>query len=196
MHGTNYCAFTPAGTRPMPNDFCLYQTIPASKLQAGTYRVSCLFWSESGLEGMGRLFAGSQVQYFGSPHTYEKNLTEGEQASFASYPVTSADSQSMQELSVEVTVGEGEDLTLGIRSGSLGGDGIQPTGSNRAGKFRVDYFRIERISSADPDHLPSPKSTQPDKRHGGIYNISGQKVAPGHLSRGIYITDGKKFTSK
>ena len=105
MHGKNYCAFTPSGYRPMPNDLCLYQTIPASKLQPGVYRVSCLFWSEAGLEGMGRLFANNEVQYYGSPHDYENNLTPGETNTFASYISEAVDGKSMQELSVVVTIG-------------------------------------------------------------------------------------------
>lgn len=196
MHGKNYCAFTPAGYRPMPNDFCLYQTIPASKLQAGTYRVSCLFWSESGLEGMGRLFANNEVQYYGSPHDYEQNLTQGENNSFASYISEAVDGKSMQELSVVVTLEEGEDLTVGIRSGSIKGDGTQVTGTNRTGKFRVDYFRIEQLSTDDPDGIALPnesyESYQPYKSH-KTYNLSGQQMQKGQLPKGIYIRNGKKI---
>ena len=196
MHGKNYCAFTPAGYRPMPNDFCLYQTIPASKLKPGTYRVSCLFWSEAGLEGMGRLFANNEVQYYGSPHDYEQNLTWGENNSFASYISEAVDGKSMQELSVEVTIKAGEDLTLGIRSGSLKGDGTQVTGSNRTGKFRVDYFRIERISNDDPDGIQPVYNSQLAVHSSAVYNLNGQMVNGkrlNNLPKGIYIRNGKKI---
>ena len=197
MHGKNYCAFTPAGYKPMPNDLCLYQTIPAAKLQPGTYRVSCLFWSETGLEGMGRLFANNEVQYYGSPHDYEQNLTQGENNTFASYISEAVDGRSMQELSVEVAVEPGEDLTLGIRSGSLKGDGTQVTGSNRTGKFRVDYFRIERISDFDPDGIRDLKDLNDLKVSKVLkdswYNLNGQKVSGSNLPRGIYIRNGKKI---
>ena len=196
MHGNNYCAFTPAGYRPMPNDFCLYQTIPASKLKPGTYRVSCLFWSEAGLEGMGRLFANNEVQYYGSPHDYEQNLTWGENNSFASYISEAVDGKSMQELSVEVTIEAGEDLTLGIRSGSLKGDGTQVTGSNRTGKFRVDYFRIERISNDDPDGIQPVYNSQLAVHSSAVYNLNGQMVNGkrlNNLPKGIYIRNGKKI---
>ena len=195
MHGKNYCAFTSAGYSPMPNDLCLYQTIPASKLHAGVYRISCLFWSEAGLEGMGRLFANNEVQYFASPHEYEQNLTEGENNSFASYISEATDGKSMQELSVEVTIEEGEDLTLGIRSGSIKGDGTQATGQNRTGKFRVDYFHIERISDDSEDAIPAIAAFTPRTVLQGIYNLSGQKVK-GDLPKGIYIRNGKKVVIK
>ena len=198
MHGQNYCAFTPSGYKPMPNDFCLYQTIPADKLQPGTYRVSCLFWSEAGLEGMGRLFANNEVQYYSSAHDYEQNLTPGENNSFAAYISEAVDGKSMQELSVLVSIGEGEDLMLGIRSGSLKGDGTQPTGTNRTGKFRVDYFRIERLTDDDPDGIASPDET--DKPYMSYrtyksyetYDLSGRKTANCKLQKGIYIRNGRK----
>lgn len=196
MHGLNYCAFTPAGYTPMPNDLCLYQTIPAGKLQPGTYRVSCLFWSEAGLEGMGRLFANNEVQYYGSPHDYEQNLTWGENNSFASYISEAVDGKSMQELSVEVTIEAGEDLTLGIRSGSLKGDGTQVTGSNRTGKFRVDYLRIERISDDDPDGIQPVYNSQLAVHSSAVYNLNGQMVNGkrlNNLPKGIYIRNGKKI---
>lgn len=196
MHGKNYCAFTPAGYKPMPNDLCLYQTIPAVKLQPGTYRVSCLFWSEAGLEGMGRLFANNEVQYYGSPHDYEQNLTQGENNTFASYISEAVDGKSMQELSVEVTVEAGEDLTLGIRSGSLKGDGTQVTGSNRTGKFRVDYFRIERISDFDPDGIKPINGPQLAVHSSAVYNLNGQMMNGkrlNNLPKGIYIRNGKKI---
>ena len=199
MHRQNYCAFTPAGYVPMPNDFCLYQTIPASKLQAGAYRVSCLFWSEAGLEGMGRLFANNEVQYYGSSHDYEQNLTQGESNSFASYISEAVDGKSMQELSVIVLVEEGEDLTLGIRSGSLKGNGTQPTGTNRTGKFRVDYFRIERLSGNEADAIALPqesyKSYKTYKSY-ETYDLSGRKVTDSHLPKGIYIRNGRKVVIK
>ena len=208
MHGQNYCAFTPAGYKPMPNDFCLYQTIPASKLQPGTYRVSCLFWSEAGLEGMGRLFANNEVQYYGSVHDYEQNLTPGEHNSFASYISEAVDGKSMQELSVIVTLGAGEPLTLGVRSGSIKGDGTQVTGTNRTGKFRVDYFRIEQLAEADdPDGIQLAKEAyeaygahRAHRAHGAYgaitHDLLGRRVRGGALEKGIYIRNGKKIVIK
>jgi hypothetical protein len=146
---------------------------------------------------MGRLFANNEVQYFASPHEYEQNLTEGENNSFASYISEATDGKSMQELSVEVTIEEGEDLTLGIRSGSIKGNGTQATGQNRTGKFRVDYFRIERLSVDDPDAIKVVKDFNAYKDiRDSWYNLSGQKMAKGNLPRGIYIRNGKKVVIK
>lgn len=192
MHGQNHCAFTPAGLTPMPNDLCLSQTIPAAKLTPGTYRISCLFWSEKGLEGQGRLFANNEVQYFGAAQSYEHNLTPGERNSFAAYIPEAVDGKSLQELSVVVNIDEGEDLQLGIRSGSLKGDGTQPTGTNRTGKFRVDNFRIERLSASAPDAIRQVTATlRPFTK--GFYNLNGQRCSQnGRLPHGIYISNGKK----
>lgn len=200
MHGNSYCAFTPSGAQPMPMDFRLYQTIPAEKIKPGTYRISCRFWSEAGLEGQGRLFANEQVQYYGAKGTYLQNLTEGERNSFASYISGAVDGTSMQELSVCVTLTEGEDLTLGVRSGSLKGNGTQATGTDRTGKFRVDYFRIEKVGETQPTGIesilaqPSPMSASSQI----VYNLMGQPVAVGaeameRLPDGIYILNGKKY---
>lgn len=200
MHGLNYCAFTPAGYSPMPNDFCLSQTIPASKLRPGTYRVSCLFWSEEGLEGMGRLFANDEVQYFGPAYTYRHNLTEGENASFGAYCDATCGGSSMQELSVTVSLTEGQDLTIGVRSGSMKGDGTQPTGTNRSGKFRVDYFRIACLSTENPDGIdhrtPFRGNNRDDMENtkwlkGKWFNLAGQQVQ--QRPQGIYIRNGKKI---
>ena len=196
MHGMNYCAFTPTGYKPMPNDFCLYQTIPASKLQPGTYRISCLFWSEAGLEGMGRLFANNEVQYYGSVHDYEQNLTPGENNSFASYISDAVDGKSMQELSVTVTIEEGEDLMLGVRSGSIKGDGTQVTGTNRTGKFRVDYFRIEKLIDNEPDAIRNVQCSMFNVQCNATYDLSGRRVGTGansSLRKGIYIRNGRKI---
>ena len=102
----------------------------------------------------------------------------------------------MQELSVVVTIAEGEDLTLGIRSGSIKGDGTQVTGTNRTGKFRVDYFRIEQLSADDPDGIALPhesyESYKPYKSH-ETYDLAGRKMTNGKLPKGIYIRNGKKI---
>ena len=200
MHGQNYCAFTPSGYRPIPEDFCLYQTIPTSKLKANTtYRVSCLFWSEKGLEGQGRLFANNQVQYFSTPRTYQNNLTEGEVSTFASYTDgVGINATALQELSVLVTVGEGEDLTLGIRSGCRKGDGKLVTGTDRTGKFRVDYFRIEEVETNTDaaDGIDSAfKFQNPNFKiqNNPFYDLSGRRLPNRPTHPGIYIMKGKKY---
>ena len=198
-HGSNYCAFTTSGALTMPNDFCLSQTISAARLGAGTYRISCLFWSESGLEGQGRLFANREVQYFANSAVYEKNQTEGEHATFASYIAEAVDANTMQEMCVYVTLSEGEDLTLGVRSGSLKGNGTQATGTDRTGKFRVDHFRIQRVEGDVPTNIIEVAAQKPamQKPTDGVYDLSGRRVADSDaqlraLPKGIYIVGGKK----
>ena len=200
MHGNNHCAFTPSGYRPIPEDFCLYQTIPASRLKAGTtYRVSCLFWSEKGLEGQGRLFANDQVQYFSTPSSYLNNQTEGEEATFASYTDgVGISAAAMQELSVLVTVAEGEDLTLGIRSGCRKGDGKLASGTDRTGKFRVDYFRIEEVETnkdeadgLNQSRIQNPKSKIQNRED--VYDLSGRRLPTRPIHPGIYMMRGKKY---
>ena len=154
---------------------------------------------------MGRLFANNEVQYYGSVHDYEQNLTPGEHNSFASYISEAVDGKSMQELSVIVTLGAGEPLTLGVRSGSIKGDGTQVTGTNRTGKFRVDYFRIEQLAEADdPDGIQLAKEAyeaygahRAYGAHGAItHDLLGRRVRGGALEKGIYIRNGKKIVIK
>ena len=68
-------------------------------------------------------------------------------------------------------------------------------GQNRTGKFRVDYFRIERISDDSEDAIPAIAAFTPRTALQGIYNLSGQKVK-GDLPKGIYIRNGKKVVIK
>ena len=63
----------------------------------------------------------------GSAYSYTGNLTQGEHSTFACYTGARLDAKSMQEVSVTVTVQEGEGLTLGIKSGLLrGGAALLP----------------------------------------------------------------------
>ena len=178
----------------MPREFTLYQTIPSEKLKAGTYRVSCRLWNESGKEGTCRLFANNEVQYFATNMDYVSNLTEGEQATFASYIAELNETNMMQEVYVYVYVAvqEGEDLTIGIRSGSKKSNGMYASGSDNSGYFLVDYFRIERIS----DEITQISDTkQSDSAFSPfIYDLQGRAVGTdlNRLPQGIDIQNGKK----
>ena len=176
--------------------------------------MSCLFWSEKGLEGQGRLFANNQVQYFSTPRTYQNNMTEGEISTFASYTDgVGINASAMQELSVLVTVAEGEDLTLGIRSGCRKSDGKLATGTDRTGKFRVDYFRIEEVETNNDatDGIDRIQNSKFIIHNDEIYDLAGRKVQGARikgqedssnsqlstfnsqLKKGIYILKGKKY---
>lgn len=141
-YGENVCWYN---TRPFPIDFQLYQTIPASKLIPGRYRVSCLLWCPEGSPGTCRLFAGNTVQYFGAESDYGKNIMPGETVTFAGHSGTPGSPFRLEEMEVIVDVKDGESLTLGIRTGGLKPDGTEATSEDATGWFKVDHFRIERV---------------------------------------------------
>lgn len=196
-HAASYCAFMPSSTRPMPREFTLSQTLPAEKLQPGTYRVSCRLWNESGKEGTCRLFANDQVQYFATDMDYAANQTEGEQATFGNYIGTLNTAKQMQEVFVYVAVKEGEDLTLGIRTSNCKGTGAYASGSDATGSFMVDYFRIERVSD-DITAIQRPHAPSDASKSLHIYDLQGRMVGTeiGKLPRGIYVQNGRKVLIK
>ena len=141
-YGENVCWYR---TIPFPLDFQLYQTVPASKLKPGAYRVRCLLWCQTGAFGTCGLFANNHVQYFGKESDYGENLPSGVVATFAGHKGTSGSTFIMQEMEVTVSIEEGESLTLGICTSGMKPDGTQASGSDATGWFKVDHFRIERV---------------------------------------------------
>ena len=141
-HG-EYCCWVIA--RPFPDDFSLYQTIPADKIKPGIYRVSCMLWNQNGISGNCRLFANKNVQYFASPEGVNNILTDGEYNSYASYQGTTTADATMKPMSVYVVVNEGESLQLGIKSSNRKNNGTTASGNDPTGWFKVDNFRIERV---------------------------------------------------
>lgn len=189
-YGENVCWYR---TLPFPRDFQLYQTVPASKLKPGTYRVSCLLWCQQGQFGTCRLFANDVVQYFGRESDYGSNLTEGEDATFAGYKGTSGSTFILQEMVVTVNIEAGENLTLGIRSSNLKPDGSEAGSSEPTGWFKVDHFRIERVS----DNGTSIKATTDNGQRttdNKSYNLLGQQIS--NASNGIHIHNGKKILNR
>ena len=202
-YGENVCWWN---TRPFPLDFQFYQTVPASKLKPGTYRVRCLLWCQSGAFGTCRLFANNDVQYFGKESDYNLNLTEGETATFAGYKGTSGATFILQEMEVTTDIEAGEDLTLGIRTSCLKPDGTQASSSESTGWFKVDHFHIERVSEEDDATNLVPIAPKRKREgHGTVYDLSGRQINPHssilnlqssihnpQLPKGIYIIDGEK----
>ena len=192
-YGENVCWWN---TRPFPLDFQLYQTVPASKLKPGTYRVSCLLWCQTGAFGTCRLFANNNVQYFGKESDYDKNLTEGEIATFAGYRGTSGATFILQEMEVTVNIEAGEDLTLGIRTSCLKPNGTQATSSESTGWFKVDHFRIERLEDAQTGIIGLDSWTN-GQMDNSIFDISGRKLAQSHITTSsnhqIYVQNRKKY---
>ena len=145
-YGENVCWYR---TLPFPLDFQLYQTVPASKLKPGAYRVRCLLWCQTGAFGTCGLFANNHVQYFGKESDYGENLPGGVVATFAGHKGTSGSTFIMQEMEVTVSIEEGESLTLGICTSGMKPDGTQASGSDATGWFKVDHFRIERVKDGE-----------------------------------------------
>lgn len=184
-YGENVCWYN---TRPFPLDFQLYQTIPASKLRAGTYRVRCLLWCQKGHLGTCRLFANDNVQYFGKESDYDKNLVQGETATFAGHTGTDGSPFRLEEMQVEVTVKDGESIRLGIRTSKLKPDGTEATGNEATGWFKVDHFSIERVEESE-DGLSRLLRDERDATQ--AYDLHGRPVY-GQLRNGIFVVGGKK----
>lgn len=189
-HLNNVCWFNNA-QEPMPNNFELYQEIPAEKLSAGRYQVRCRLWCESGYLGKCRLFANKNVQYYGKESDYQMNQTEGETATFAGYSGGSTGSIVMHDMVVYVDVAAGESLRLGIRSGNLHGDGTSDNGN--AGWFKCDFFRIKKVSKDIPTGIDNRRPTlQPAATQ--WYTLSGHPAQP--HQRGLLLGNGQKVIKK
>lgn len=134
----------------------LYQKVPASRLGAGIYRVTCRMWVEQGYYGTCCLFAsrgdGSccNVQYWGTEPCYRNGSSGYDNLDYTDYRATFAghaggqagsSSQNMQHMEVYVTLADGDDLMLGIRTNSAN-QGADKAG---AGYFIVDDFRVQRV---------------------------------------------------
>ncbi|MDR1120119.1 MAG: hypothetical protein LBM08_04300 [Dysgonamonadaceae bacterium] len=150
FNATGYCWYS-VNQSPfaMPAGFELYQTIEG--LPAGDYIVRCRLATMTGLMTNVRLFANNNVQYYGKETDYVSNLTAGEVNTFAGWTgATNMNSPTLQEMSVTVSITEGEALKFGIRSSNMKSDGSTPNGSNASnvlGAFKVDYFRLESKST-------------------------------------------------
>lgn len=198
FHGNNVCWINSV---PMPEKFTLYQTIPASELTPGKYRVACKLWVEVGRKTSCRLFANNNVQYFGTEADYTNLLTPGEINTYAGYPGGNTSDIVLRDMEVEVTVNADEDLTIGIKSGNRMNNGT--TATNNAGWFKVDFFRIHRLEESGVEAV-SPDSAEgiaPDAASDAIYNLHGRCVGHGadgygRLQPGVYVMSGRKLLKR
>ena len=182
FHGGNVCWFN---SNPMPADFELSQTIPATELEPGTYRVRCLLWVEEGKKTTCRLFANHYVQYYGYQSDYTKLLTADEVNSYAGYAGGQSNNIILREMQVYVPITEGEDLTFGIKTSNRKNDGTSAT--DNSGWFKCDFFRIEKveITGIRPTVSVLPSTTP-------WYTLSGYDLKRQPSQKGIYIKDRKK----
>ena len=151
-NGTNlqwkWAGWVGSDTAVIPNDFRLYQTIPAEKLQPGIYQVDARMWQSASKLGVTRLYGQSgnncSVQYYGKQSQYPASvLTEGEDASFAGLSVNTTNGR-LSQMSLTVQVDPGQDLEVGVKSG-YGAEANNQTGQN-FGKFFVDCVRVSLLS--------------------------------------------------
>ena len=150
--GTNlewkWAAYVASTSSVIPNDFRLYQTIPSERLTPGVYEVNARMWQYQSKLGITRLYgkAGDKcsVQYYGVESKYPASvLTEGETATFAGLSANTTTGR-VNEMSLDIEVGEGEDLELGVKSG-YGLESNNTPGANH-GKFYVDLIRTWKVS--------------------------------------------------
>ncbi|MBQ4003545.1 MAG: hypothetical protein II600_06175, partial [Bacteroidaceae bacterium] len=113
-------------------------------------------------------------------------LFPDETVTFAGWRATNVDE--LKEMSVTLTLAEGEDLRFGIRSSNLNMRGAT-TAINETGYFTTDYWRIVRLDDTtgiDETAAESRKTATTD-----LYDLAGRKLksTPG---RGIYVVNGQK----
>ena len=180
-----------ASAKPMPNIYELSQTIPASKLGAGTYLVTCVLGTQKDKMGNCRLFANKNVQYYGKESDYLKSmLTSGETNTFAGYGPSSSGKMTLNPMSVMVTLADGESLKLGIRTSNYKSDGTRSTNDSH-GWFKVDHFRLQRIDAEEtPSGILPPPSPLGGETGASLYDLQGRYIgaeANSLLREGIYI---------
>ena len=90
------------------------------------------------------------MQYYGYESDYTNLLTPGENATYAGYAGGNTSSFVLRDMEVYVTIADGEDLCFGIKTTNMRNNGVRSTSDN-AGWFKVDYFRIDKISDSVTD---------------------------------------------
>ena len=179
-----------ASAKPMPNTYELSQTIPASKLGAGTYLVTCLLGVQKDKMANCRLFANKSVQYYGKESDYQPSmLTAGESNTFAGYGPSGSGKMTLKPMTVMVTLRDGESLKLGIRSGNYKADGTRSTADSH-GWFKVDHFRLQRIDAAEipsgirQHHSPLGEEAETGTDGFRLYDLQGRLIASRTLPQG------------
>ena len=174
-----------ASAKPMPNVYELSQTIPASKLGAGTYLVTCLLGTQKDKMANCRLFANKNMQYYGQESDYTAAmLTSGEVNTFAGYGPSGSGKMTLQPMSVMVTLQDGESLKLGIRSSNFKADGSRSTGDSH-GWFKVDHFRLQRIDAKEePDGIGALPQHGSWEGTYTLYDLQGRQLPFGMFRKG------------
>ena len=186
IHDTNVCWFN---TTPMPDDFKLYQTIPAEKLGKGKYRVLCTLACIDNKLSNARLYANNVSQYFGKQTDYGANINQDETYSFAGYTGCSGNDGDYQlnDMAVDIELEDGQNLELGIRTSCYNKNGEKAT--DNSGWFKVDYFRLYKLGGTTTN--VSPATFQERRASPKLYNVAGQRLYK--MQKGINIINNKKI---
>ena len=112
-----------------------------------------------------RLFANNKVQYYGTENDYTNLLTPDEVNTYAGYAGGNTTDFVLRDMEVEVEVGEGEDLTIGIKTGNQHNDAINALRMDRgqAWQNKDAIYNTAGLNLNNPQH--------------GIYIVNGRKVA-------------------
>ncbi|MCM1110651.1 MAG: sialate O-acetylesterase [Clostridium sp.] len=188
LHGHNTCWIN---SSPMPSFYELSQTIPAASLTPGEYEVRCKIYIEENKKADARLFANNSVMYYGREDDYTNLLTDGEEVTYGGFAGRKNGDHYLHTLHVRVAVAEGEDLKIGIRT-----SGRTNAGDNRSdnnGWFKVDEFRLFRLSEATTDALDDIRADDVQTFPAGVYDLTGRALPTNaNLPSGFYIVNGRK----
>jgi len=187
--GSNLCWIN---STPMPAKFELYQVV--NNLPQGEYTVRCRLASFVGQLTNVRLFANNNVQYYGSPADYDKNLSTQEINTFAGYTGSPNTGPLLKEMLVNVIIENGESLKLGVRSGNLKSDGT--SAFDNSGWFKVDNFRLERntVQSETPiSTLENSSFVKVFNTKTGICVNVDKKFKDGNVT--LYSIDGNQISN-
>ena len=115
---------------------------------------------------------------YGYESDYTNLLTPGEINTYAGYAGLETSNLTLREMEVYVTVGEGEDLEIGIKTGNKKNDGS--TATDNAGWFKVDFFRIHKVDEPTGIGGASLMNNEECIMHNdpsSVYDLQGRKVA-------------------
>lgn len=115
-------------------------------------------------------------------------LTSGETNTFAGYGASGAGKMTLHPMSVMVTLEDGENLKLGIRSSNFKADGTRSTNDSH-GWFKVDHFRLQRIDAKDEATSMRDEIRMTDgERPVALYDLQGRKLPFDELRQGgLYV---------
>ena len=197
----SYCLLS----APTPDAY-LYQTVKG--LPAGTYKVSVDMTVpfDGGCSRLTtqRLLVNNVAQYYGKATDYKAEVLDSSypeevSRSFAGYDEVNStltgeagDMGNMSTLSVEVTIGKGESIVIGVRTDNnkaATNCNYENNGWDCCGRYKIDNFRIFCLS-IDAAGVEDVKENKAEGN--GAYNMMGIKVNPESV-RGMYILNGKKY---